>query len=115
MSWLNGETVSIVLFFIGLYGLVAEREVLKSIMAIGIMQLAAILYFLSAGLGAGSVPPIGEIADGQPMADPLPQALMITDIVIGIGVTAVALTLMIHLYHRYGTSNWLLAKQMRNQ
>jgi len=49
------------------------------------------------------------------MADPLPQAMMITDIVIGIGVTAIALTLMIHLYHRYGTTNWQKARDKRHE
>jgi multicomponent Na+:H+ antiporter subunit C len=39
-------------------------------------------------------------------ADPLPQALMITAIVIGVSVTAVALTMFITMYHIYGTTNW---------
>ncbi|MDW7657092.1 MAG: cation:proton antiporter subunit C [Bacillota bacterium] len=113
MDWINGENISILLFFIGLYGLTARRNMLKSIISLGIMQAASILYFLAADYIPGSVPPIGEIPDGQAVADPLPQALMITDIVIGIGVTAVTLTLMIHLYHRYGTTNWLKARNKR--
>jgi multicomponent Na+:H+ antiporter subunit C len=113
MNWINGENISFILFFAGVYGLTARRNMLKSIMSIGIMQAAAILYFLSADYSEGSVPPIGPVPEGQVMADPLPQALMITDIVIGMGVTAVALTLMIHLYHRYGTTNWLKARDRR--
>ena len=45
-------------------------------------------------------PPIGESA--APAADPVPQALMITAIVIGAAVTAVGLMMFIALYHRYG-------------
>ncbi|MBN1891285.1 MAG: cation:proton antiporter subunit C [Clostridiales bacterium] len=113
MSWINGESVGIVLFFVGLFGLVARRNMLKSIISLAIMQVAAILFFLSGSVALGQEPPIGEHEDISFVADPLPQALMITDIVIGIGVTAVALTLMIHLYHRYGTSNWLRAMKKR--
>jgi len=43
----------------------------------------------------------------------LPQALMITDIVIGMGVTAASLTMFIHMYHRYGSTNWLKVKRKR--
>ncbi|NLO36926.1 MAG: cation:proton antiporter subunit C [Clostridiaceae bacterium] len=115
LDWISGEHISLVLFFVGLYGLVARRNMLKSILSIGIMQAAAILYFLSADLAENSVPPVGESVAGQAMADPLPQAMMITDIVIGIGVTAIALTLMIHLYHRYGTANWQKARDKRRE
>ena len=112
MNWINGETISFLLFFIGAYGLIARRNMIKSVMSIAIMQAAAILYFLSANFRQDSVPPIGEVALEQ-AADPLPQALMITEIVIGIGIIAASLTLIIHLYHLYGTTNWLKARDKR--
>ncbi len=40
---------------------------------------------------------------------------MITAIVIGVGITAVSLTMFINLYHKYGTTNWEKAKRMREQ
>jgi len=40
--------------------------------------------------------------------------LMITAIVIGVGVTAVALTMFINLYHKYGTTNWEKAREARD-
>jgi multicomponent Na+:H+ antiporter subunit C len=113
MAYISGETVSMLLFFIGVYGLAARRNIIKSILSLGIMQAAAILYYLSADFHPESAAPIGESLAGQIIADPLPQALMSTDIVIGIGVTAAALTLFIHLYHRFGTTNWLKAKNKR--
>ena len=113
MEYIRGDTISILLFFIGVYGLVSRRNIIKSIISIGIMQAAVILYYLSADFQPDSVLPIGESLAGQMIADPLPQALMITDIVIGIGVTAAALTLFIHLYHRFGTTNWLKARNKR--
>ncbi len=111
MNLINGETISLVLFFIGVYGLIARRNIIKSIMSISIMQVAIILYFISSE--PGSLAPIGDLSGLGPIADPLPQALMITEIVIGIGVTAASLILFIHLYHQYGTSNWEKVKKKR--
>lgn len=112
MDWLNGEVVSIILFFIGVFGLVARRNIIKSIISIVIMEVAVILFFLTINFTPDSVPPIGTEAVTH-FADPLPQAIMITAIIIGVGTTAVALTLFITLHHRYGTTNWEKAKVKR--
>lgn len=114
MITINGESISILLFFVGVYGLIARRNIIKSIMSISIMQVAIILYFITANIAPGSVPPIGDLAQTLEVADPLPQALMITDIVIGIGVTAASLTMFIHLYHRFGSTNWQKIMKKRN-
>ena len=102
---INGETVSIIIFFIGAYGLAARRNIIKTIVSTGIMQVACILFFLTANHTEGALPPLKD-STGFIMADPLPQALMITAIVIGVSVTAVALTMFITLYHKYGSTNW---------
>ena len=81
-------------------------------MSLGIMETAIILFFLANGaLGAERAP----ITGAGISADPIPQALMITAIVIGVGVTAIALTMFISLYHRYGTTNWKKAQKARNK
>lgn len=113
LNWINSENISILLFFLGVYGLIARRNIVKSIISLGIMQMATILYFISANEESGSLPPIGALGDTALVADPLPQALMITDIVIGVGITAAGLTMFIHLYHRYGSTNWLKVKRKR--
>jgi multicomponent Na+:H+ antiporter subunit C len=105
MWWLNGEMVSIILFFIGVYGIIARRNIIKTIISIGVMETAVILFFITINYSEGSVPPIGNTLKAN-IADPLPQALMITAIVIGVAVTAVSLTMFVTLYHKYGTTNW---------
>ncbi|WP_296560468.1 cation:proton antiporter subunit C [uncultured Acetobacterium sp.] len=115
MVTINGESISILLFFVGVYGLIARQNIIKSIMSISIMQVAIILYFITTNIAPGSVPPIGDVTQTLQVADPLPQALMITDIVIGIGVTAAGLTMFIHLYHRYGSTNWQKVMKKRNR
>ncbi len=106
MQFINGETIGILLFFIGAWGLVSRKNVLKTILSIGIMQTAVILFFLYEKDVTTSVAPIGDLSTQTNIADPLPQALMITEIVIGAGITAAALVMFIHLFHKYGSTNW---------
>ncbi len=75
---------------IGLQGaagtyLLLHRSLTRIILGLGLLANAVNLIALTAGGSPGSPPIIGE--DGQ-MADPLPQALVLTAIVIGFGVTA---------------------------
>ncbi len=101
-----GEIGSIIIFFIGVYGVIARRNIMKTIISLGIMDAAIILFFVAVGRNntAGS---------SSGTEDAVPQALMITAIVIGIAVTAIALTMFIYLYHKYGTTNWEKARKMR--
>ena len=109
---INGENVSLALFMIGIYALASRRNIVKTIIALSIIQAAIILFFLSINNAEGRVPPIGNHLT-VPVADPLPQALMITAIVVGISVTAVSLTMFISLYHKYGSTNWNKVKNKR--
>lgn len=111
-GFIDGSLVAIALFLIGIYGLLARRNIIKSIMSFGVIQAAIILFFLNINFVENALPPIG---DAYPMADPLPQALMITAIVIGVAVTAVGLTMFISLYHHYGTTNWKKVVAMRKE
>lgn len=113
---INGENISIVIFFIGVYGLCARRNILKTIISMAIMQAAIILYFLSIDFDSGAKPPIGSaLSSSSNYADPIPQALMITAVVIGVSVTAVCLTMFVSMYHKYGTTNWNKVKKKRGE
>lgn len=114
MQYINSETTSIVLFFIGLYALIARRNIVKNIMALGIVQSSIVLFLVSIDKPSAKLPPIG-VGSLMTSADPLPQALTITAIVIGVSVTALTLTMFISLYHRYGSTNWLKVKRKRSE
>ena len=114
MAFINGETVGIGLFFIGIYGLLARRNIVKTVISLGIIQSAIILFFLTINYEEGKIPPIGDVTTATAV-DPVPQALMITAIVIGVAVTAVSLTMFISLYHHYGTTNWLKVINKRRE
>lgn len=97
--------LSFIIVLIGVYGLATSENLIKSIVCLNVTQTAVILFFLNLGnLKDGSVPIIdGNISN---MVDPLPQALMITAIVIGASITALALIISIKIFHYYGTLNW---------
>jgi len=95
-------------FFVGFYGLIVSKSVIKSIVSIVIMEAAVVMFFLTFGFTSGMTPPIGHGLEN--VTDPLPQALMITAIIIGVAVTAINLTMLISLCRQYKTAYWDIIK-----
>ena len=110
MSFPNVEFFSIIMFFISFYGLITSKNIVKSIISIGLMEMAVIMFIISIGFKDGMRAPIGQ--DLSNVADPLPQALVITAIIIGITVAAVNLTMLISLYRQFKTTDWDTVKKM---
>lgn len=97
--------LSFIVVLIGVYGLSTSKNIIKSIISLNIVQSAVILLFLNFGNSVnGGIPILSE--GTKNMVDPLPQALMITAIVIGASITALALMFTIKIFHHYGTLNW---------
>ncbi len=96
------------LYAAGLY-LMMRRSIVK--LAIGLVLLshaANLLIFTAGRLSSGRppvIPPDGIRHLGEPMADPLPQALILTAIVIGLGVQAFGLVLIKRAYQTVGTDD----------
>lgn len=105
MNLVTGEIVGILLFFVGLYGLMTKKAIIKTIMSLSIMEAGIYLFYITINYSADTVPPIGELQEGT-YVDPLPSALMITAIVIGVGVTAIGLTMFMHYKQKYGITHW---------
>ena len=83
-----------VLFAIGLYGVLRKRNLIKIIVGLIIMEYAVHVLFILMGYKAGGRAPIlsptQEIVN---IVDPLPQALVLTAIVISFGMTALIVVL----------------------
>lgn len=111
---ISGEVVSVIIFMIGCFTIMVRRDIVKTSIGIGLMTGGVVLNFLTSG-SEYQLAPIGERAGV--VADPLPQALMITDIIIGVATTAVALAIFIKLYKRYDTARWdtALKKHMEDE
>ena len=79
-----------VLFAAGVY-LLLERSLSRVLIGVILVGNGANLLFLVAGGAAGGPPIVGT--DDGPMSDPLPQAMVLTAIVITLGMTAFLLAL----------------------
>lgn len=91
------------LIIIGLYTLVFKRNLIKMIIGITLIQSGVNLFLITLGYRKGSVAPIYTSSPGGVMALPIPQALTLTSIVIGVAVLALMLSLVIQIYRHYGT------------
>ena len=103
------DVFPIILFFISFFGLITTQNIVKSIILSVTMQTAVIMFWLGIAARVGTVPPIFEyyeLYDASEIADPLPQALMLTAIIIGIAITAINITLLNSLYRKYKTIKW---------
>jgi multicomponent Na+:H+ antiporter subunit C len=91
----------------GLY-MLARRSIVKLIIGLALLGNAAnLLIFAAAGMTRGQPPlvPLGQSAPPLPHADPTPQALILTAIVIGFGVLAFALALVYRTYETGGSDD----------
>ena len=101
------EVLPIVMFFVSFYGLITSKRAVKSIIFILMLQTAVVMFFLSIGYFEGVMPPVGNVLETpQYAADPLPQGLMLTAIVISISVAAVNITMLMTLFRKHKTTDW---------
>jgi multicomponent Na+:H+ antiporter subunit C len=93
-----------VLFLVGLYGLITRRNVIKIVLSICIMEYSLNLLLILIGyLEGGDAPILVGGVDNRSFVDPLPQAMVLTVIVIGLATTAMLLAIAIRVYKKHGT------------
>jgi len=100
------QIAGLILILIGLYGLITKRNIIKMIIALNILEIGLNLFIVSVGYVKDGIAPIlTKIADssGLNFVDPLPQALVLTAIVIGMGTTALSLAFARKIYGTYQT------------
>ena len=100
------QYAAIILFVLGLYGIMTQRNVIKIIISLNILEIGLNLFIISVGYVDGGIAPIltsQNNSSGLNFVDPLPQALVLTAIVIGVGTTALGLALAKKMYEKYGT------------
>ncbi|HDO19175.1 MAG TPA: cation:proton antiporter [Thermoplasmatales archaeon] len=101
---------AISLVLIGLYTLIFKRNLIKMIIGITIMESGVNLFLITLGYRKESVAPIftalpSSTTIPDKMSLPVPQALTLTSIVIGVAVLALMLAIAVQIYRRYGTLN----------
>lgn len=97
-------TTALGLIAIGLAGLVLSRHLFRMVLALVIAEAGANLLLVLAGYRWHGVAPIITSPTLHPqMVDPVPQAMVLTAIVIGVGVQALAVSILIRIRQGYGT------------
>jgi len=97
---------AIILFLIGIDGMLAKKNLAKKLMAMNIMQVAVIIFFIALAQKISATPPIVDhhiILKTANYINPLPHALMLTAIVVSVATTGVALALIITIFQKYKT------------
>lgn len=97
------ETVAVILFVIGLSTLLFQRNLIRKIIGMNIMDSGCFLFLASMGYIEGRNAPIIIDGNTNPASyiNPVPAGLVLTGIVVSVSVTAVMLALIIRLYRRY--------------
>ena len=108
-------TICFMLFMIGLYCAVVKKNMVKIVIGIMVMEYAANLFLIMLGYRFDGIAPILSRNDinnetRQVMqsflnysVDPLPQALVLTSIVISLGSLALLISICVRIYQKYGT------------
>ena len=93
-----------ILFAIGIYCLLVKKNLVKKVIALGIAEYAVNLFFILLGYRhQGEAPILDKSMASANFVDPLPQALILTSIVIGLGIMALMVAITLRLYEKYKT------------
>jgi len=104
----------LVLFSVGLYCILRKRNIIKIIVGIIIAEYAVnLLFVLVAYRRGGRAPIFSPDASITNMVDPLPQALVLTAIVIGLATTALLVAIAMIIYGKYGTFDITKIKELK--
>lgn len=94
-----------ILFGIGFANLLFQKNLIKKIIGLNIMDTAIYLFLASKGYIAGRAAPIvvNGVQSVEAYINPIPSGLVLTGIVVSVSVTALMLSLTVRLYQRYHT------------
>jgi len=107
--------MAVVLLLIGLYGVLVKRNIFKIVIALSIVEYAINLFFCLIGYRQGGTVPIltERMRDPSGFVDPIPQALVLTAIVIGLGTTALLAAIAVRIYEKYDTFDVRKIRKLR--
>jgi multisubunit Na+/H+ antiporter MnhC subunit len=100
-----------ILFLIGLWGILTRKNLIKMILGFSLLDTGVHIVMVSIGYIKGRTAPILDNAVtnamqtdmGQAVVDPIPSALVLTAIVIGVAITALMLSYAVQMYKAKGS------------
>jgi multicomponent Na+:H+ antiporter subunit C len=97
---------AVVLLGIGAYVMIESDNLVKKVIGLNTFQTGIFVFFIGAAYRVGGRSPVVESGGGGgPFVSPLPHVLILTAIVVGVSLTAVALGLIVRIHDHYGTIN----------
>lgn len=97
----------ILLFIIGLYGMMIKRNLMKKIIGMSIVQSSVILFWITSAFKDNAtvtvLDPRFSLDNPNLYINPLPHCLMLTAIVVAVVTLGVSFALVIAIYRSYGT------------
>ncbi|NQS99951.1 MAG: NADH-quinone oxidoreductase subunit K [Candidatus Omnitrophica bacterium] len=104
----------LMLFCVGIYCILRKRNIIKIIIGVIIAEYAVHLFLiLTAYRMQGRAPILSQGEEIKNMVDPLPHALVLTAIVIGLATTALLVALAMRIYEKYGTFDITKIRELR--
>ncbi len=92
------------LFLIGLYGVMSSRHLVHQCLCLSVVQASTYVLLAATAYRRGTTAPFFlDRAPGTPVADPVLQALMLTDVVVEAAVIALLLALAVRIHRRRHT------------
>jgi len=110
------------LLLVGIYAVIAKKNIIKIIVGILVIDYAVNMLLVLVGYRspAGQLGKAPILSQGQSAAelartasDPLPQAMVLTSIVIGLGLTAMMVAMALRLYEKYKTFDMDQIRRLR--
>ncbi|MBQ94939.1 MAG: cation:proton antiporter subunit C [Verrucomicrobiota bacterium] len=103
--------IVVILMMIGLWSMLAQKNLIKKCIGMGIFQTGIILFFISIGAkNEAKVPILSKVAAENPStlivndyANPLTQILMLTAIVVGVATLGMGLALAQKIYRQHAS------------
>ena len=91
-----------ILLMIGLYAVIAKRNLIKKLIGLSIFQASVFLLYITMGKVEGGTAPILQTASSEQLfSNPLPQVLILTAIVVGISTMALGLGIVVRIKEEY--------------
>ncbi len=93
-----------ILLMIGFYAVMAKYNLIKKLIGLSLFQSAVFLLYITMGrIEGGTAPIFSDAATGRIFANPLPQVLILTAIVVGISTLALGLGIVVRIREEYGS------------
>ena len=108
--------IVVILMLIGFYIVIADENLIKKLVGLGIFQTSVFFLYISMGKITGGTAPILD-PKYQLYSNPLPHVLILTAIVVGIATTALGLALVVRIYEAYGSieENYIQVQDTHDQ